>query len=311
MGRYAAIDIGTNSVLLLVAERRPDSTFEAVAEEAEITRLGRGVDAARRLSAQGMEDTLSVLVQFVQQARSLGANDIVISATSAARDAQNGAEFLKEAKERAGVEIEIISGELEAELAYSAAYAEFGRTRQGEALVVIDIGGGSTEFIYGAPGGAGAIAFHTSLDVGSVRLTERYVRSDPVAEAERRAIVADLQTAFAALPDAPRAARVVGVAGTVTTLYAVRHAVEPYDGAMVHGGALTLSELKGLSRQLCETPLAQRMKLPGLQPKRADVICAGALILEMALERLHASECLVSDRGVRWGLLARRFGASP
>jgi exopolyphosphatase/guanosine-5'-triphosphate,3'-diphosphate pyrophosphatase len=310
MVRYATIDIGTNSVLLLVAERKPDSTFQPVAEEAEITRLGRGVDATGRLSAEGMEDTLKVLVSFVRRARSMGAREVLVTATSAARDAANGDDFLQAAKERAEVEVEIISGELEAQLAYSAAYADFGRIPPGGPLVVIDIGGGSTEFIYGRPDGSPEISFHASLNVGSVRLTERFVQSDPVSEAERQRIAEEVRRAFGKLPHPPSGARAVGVAGTVTTLYAIRHAIEPYEAARVHGGTLSAVELKDLSRMLCGTPLAQRRRLPGLQPKRADVICAGALILEHALERLGMDRCLVSDRGVRWGLLMQRFGAT-
>ena len=300
--RYAAIDIGTNSVLLLVAERR-EGGFAAVAERAEITRLGRGVDRTGALSAEGMEATLRCLESFAGEARALGARQIAAIATSAARDASNGERFLEEARGRAGVAVEIISGDEEAELAFSAATADFGRGP----LVVVDIGGGSTEFIHGA---GGQVRFRKSFDVGSVRLTERFVTAHPVPEPERAAVRAHLRDAFAALPPPPAGARMVGIAGTVTTLYAVQHRVDPYDATSVHGHDLARAELSALAGALCGASLEERRRMPGLQPGRADVICAGALILEAAMDRLGAAACTVSDRGVRWGLIARRFGGA-
>ena len=180
MARYAAIDVGTNTVLLLVAEQTT-SGFSPVAERSAITRLGKGVDANRRLAPEAMERTLEALGRFAAEARSLGAVDVVVSATSAARDAQNGAEFLAAARARAGVDVEILSGDEEARLSYLAVATDFAAEAAGRELVAIDIGGGSTEFIFGTEH---SVRFHTSLNVGSVRLTERYLRSDPPAEEE-------------------------------------------------------------------------------------------------------------------------------
>ena len=307
MPRFATIDVGTNSVLLLVADRTAEGRFEAVLERAEITRLGRGVDQSRRLSPEGMEATLSVLTEYAQQARSLGAEAIAVSATSAARDAQNGAEFLADAKEQAGVTVEIISGEQEAQLSFASAHMDFGSAAAG-LLLVIDIGGGSTEFIYG--NSAGRVDFRHSYDVGSVRLTERFVRTDPLSPEERERITAHLRETFATLPPPPPAAELVGVAGTVTTLYALQNKIEPYDSARVHGGTLTALQLEQVVNQLCSLPLAERRALPGLQPKRADVIPAGGLILREAVRALKLDKVRVSDRGLRWGLMAHRFGAA-
>jgi len=306
MARFASIDIGTNSVLLLVAEKQPDGTFTPVIERAEITRLGRGVDKTRTLSPEGMAETLKAVIAFADEARHSGAQDIAVSATSAARDATNGKEFLDAAKKRARVTVEIISGELEAQLSFTSAYSDFARNTPDRPLVVLDIGGGSTEFIYGETDGK--VRFRHSFDVGSVRLTERFITGHPVPAAEREQLRKHLRDTFSALPPPPERFRLVGVAGTVTTLYSVLHAIDPYDSARVHGQSLPRAELTALATKLCDLPLEERRKLPGLQPKRADVICAGALILEAALERLNASECLVSDRGLRWGLLAHRFG---
>jgi exopolyphosphatase/guanosine-5'-triphosphate,3'-diphosphate pyrophosphatase len=265
------------------------------------------VDKSRRLSPEGMNATLQVLSDFATEARSLGAEAIAVSATSAARDAENGAEFRAAARSRAGVTVEIIPGELEAQLSFTAAYADFGRQARGP-LVVVDIGGGSTEFIYGDT--AGKVTFRHSFDVGSVRMTERYVRANPPSAEDRARVEAHLRETFSSLPPCPPGAQLVGIAGTVTTLFTVRHAIDPYDAQRVHGGTLSLAELDALVDTLCRKPLAERQKLPGLQPKRADVIPAGALILRECLRALRLDNCLVSDRGLRWGLLAHRFGAS-
>ena len=311
MTRYATIDIGTNSVLLLVAARQASGRFHAVAERAEITRLGRGVDRSGVLSPEGMEATLRCLEDFTGEARRLGALHIAVSATSAARDAQNGAQFLEAARQRAGVEVEIISGELEAQLSYSAVRADF-TDEPHRPLGVLDIGGGSTEVIYGGTGDEAArILFRRSFDVGSVRLTERYVTGHPIPPEDIRRLRTHLAGVFAELPDPPARLRLVGVAGTVTTLYAVQHGIDLYEANRVQGGRLALDEVRHLVERLSALSLEERLRLPGLQPARADIICAGGLILLSAMERLSAAECVVSDRGLRWGLLAHRFGEGP
>jgi exopolyphosphatase/guanosine-5'-triphosphate,3'-diphosphate pyrophosphatase len=253
-----------------------------------------------------MEATLEAVTAFANEARSLGAEGIAVSATSAARDAQNGSEFLEAAKARAGVTVEIISGEQEAQLSFASAHMDFGRDAPGP-LLVIDIGGGSTEFIYGNT--AGRMEFRHSFDVGSVRMTERHIRSDPPSAEERERITSFLRQTFSALPPPPPGAQLVGVAGTVTTIFTVYHRIDPYDATRVHGGTLTRAQLEQAVNTLCTLPLAERRTLPGLQPKRADVIPAGAIILLEALRALGVDQCRVSDRGLRWGLMAHRFGA--
>jgi exopolyphosphatase / guanosine-5'-triphosphate,3'-diphosphate pyrophosphatase len=308
MPRYATIDVGTNAVLLLVADRQPGGGFHAVRERTEITRLGRGVDQHRRLSPEGMEDTLQVLSAFASEARSLGAQALAVSATSAVRDAENGAEFLSIARRHAGVPVELLSGELEARLCFASATADFGRDASAP-LMVMDTGGGSTEIIFGDA--QGDVSFCRSFDVGSVRLSERYVTSDPMTAADRARVQAHLRETFSTLPPCPPGARLVGMSGTVTTLFAVQHALVPYDSERVHGGTLLRVQLEALADTLCGLPVAERRKLPGLQPKREDVIAAGCLILLEGLRALGLDRCLVSDRGLCWGLLAHRFGALP
>lgn len=290
--------------MLLVAERDESGRFVAVEEQAEITRLGRGVDQSRRLAPEAIEATLAVVERFVSTARGLGVSDLAISATSAARDASNGADFLSEAKRRTGVGIEIISGEEEARLSFASAFSDFG----GEGpLAVVDIGGGSTEVILGDQ--AGHITYRHSFDIGSVRLTERHVKADPPSESELTAIDSAVARELAALPRPPEGTRVVGIAGTVTTVFSVARRLEPYDARVVQGATLDRREIEGAIATLAAVPLAARRTLPGLQPKRADVIIAGALVLRGVLDALGANQVTVSDRGLRWGLLADRFGA--
>lgn len=308
MKRFATLDVGTNSVLLLVAEKGADGHLKAICEEATLTRLGKDVDRTGRFHPQALQDTLEAVEGFVARARQLGAHDIAISATSAARDAGNGAEFLDGVFRRCGVQPEILSGDEEAELSYLAAAADF--AGPGAPLVVIDIGGGSTEFIYGNPAaGPTAMGWHRSFDVGSVRLSERFSKEGEFPQEGIVQMRETLRATFSALPPPPHPCRVVGVAGTVTSLLAVEKAIVPYDAAQVHGQVLSLAQVRALAERLGQLPVRERQRLPGLHPKRADVLPAGAWILATALEALQVDRCTVSDRGLRWGLLRKRFGA--
>lgn len=304
MSRLAAVDVGTNSVLLLVAERGEDGVVRPVREEAEITRLGRGVDRSGVLSPEGLTATLEVLGRFADLARGAGARALVVTATSAARDARNGAEFLARARERTGATVEILTGDEEARLSYLAVAQDFSAEAGEAGLLAIDVGGGSTEFVHGR---GRTVLFRKSLDIGSVRLTERCVHSDPPTAAEQDAVRKAVHEALATLPPFPHEVRVVGVAGTVTSLFAVAHAIDPYDAARVHGGWLSLEDVGSVRARLCAVPLADRRRIPGLQPKRADVLPAGALLFETALRHLGAAGARVSDRGLRWGVLLDRW----
>ncbi len=308
--RVAAIDIGTNSVLLLVAEARAPEAggaglpgadeLVAIADRATVTRLGEGVDRSRALAPEAVERTLACLEQYADEARALGAERIDAVGTSAMRDAAGGEAFRGRARAVLGVEPRVISGDEEARLTFEGAL--LGLTLDGPAAV-FDVGGGSTEII--TAGGARAV----SLDVGSVRLTERHLREDPPAPVELEAVRAAARRALAAAPALALGERLVGVAGTVTSLAALSLGVAPYDGARVHGARLGRAELERLTRELAALPLAERRRLPALDPKRADVIVGGAVLVEEVVAWAHADELVVSDRGVRWGL-ARRLAAS-
>lgn len=300
--RFAAIDVGTNTVLLTVAERR-GTALAPLVERAEITRLGRGVDASGRLDPAGIRDTVAVLAAYAGEARALGAEIVACVATSAARDAGNGAEFFEAARRAAGLAPEVISGDEEARLVYSSAWRDFGGAGP---LAVLDVGGGSTEFTVGD---GPAPRARTSLQVGAVRLTERHVRGDPTTAAEvealRRAAREALQP-IATMAASLGQARLVGVAGTVTTLAAVEQALPTYDAERVHGATLTLASADALVTRLAALTVRERAGLPGMEPKRADVILAGAIVVVEALRTAGFDRLTVSDRGVRWGLLHDR-----
>jgi exopolyphosphatase / guanosine-5'-triphosphate,3'-diphosphate pyrophosphatase len=302
----AAIDIGTNTVLLLIAARdEATGAARPLLERATITRLGEGVDKTRQLAAPAVARTLECLRGYADDMRTHGVSRLAVVGTSALRDAAGGDAFLDEAGQILGERPRVIAGDEEAALTFRGALS--GLELSGD-LLVFDVGGGSTELIAGSVSPARAATSRVSLDIGSVRLFERHVQSDPPAPAELLAIEADVARELAtaaplALARSQRRPTLVGVAGTVTTLKAVELGLEPYDGARVHGAVLTLSVVEALCAKLASLPLAARQQLPGLSPKRADVIVAGTILVRELLRRANAAELLVSDRGVRFGLI--------
>ena len=291
----ATIDIGTNTTLLLVARSGP--AVEVLEERAEITRLGRGIGRQGALDGEAIARTLAALRDFAAVARRHGAR-IAAVGTEALRRASNAAAFLGPAAEILGTEIEVIDGEREAALTFRAVVASFPDLRAGP-LVVVDIGGGSTEIVLASDGD---VQFRTSLPLGSVRLTEAFVRHDPATAAEQEAIAQAIDTAIAAVPFARQAAPLVGVAGTVTSLAAMAQLLASYDPARVHGYRLSRRDLGGEIARLAAATQAERERMTGLDPRRADVILAGALILDRVAAAAGVDEVRVSDRGIRWGL---------
>jgi exopolyphosphatase/guanosine-5'-triphosphate,3'-diphosphate pyrophosphatase len=301
--KVAAIDIGTNSVLLLIAAvegARP----RPLLERATITRLGEGVDKTHTFAPAAVERNLACLRSYAEDLRAHGMPRLDVVGTSALRDAQGAQAFLDEAERILGVRPRVIAGDEEARLTFRGALS--GLDLAGR-LLVFDVGGGSTELIVGLATGAAPSEGRVSLDIGSVRLFERHVRSDPPAAHELARIEADIERELASAVPLARLGQaevtLVGVAGTVTTLKALELGLVPYDGARVHGAVLTLSSVEGLCAKLVSLPLVERKQLPGLEPKRADVIVAGALIVRDLLRRVGATQTIVSDRGVRFGLL--------
>ena len=336
---FATIDIGTNTTLLLVARVSGDGRqVQVLAERAEITRLGRGIGRGGELGAAGIDATLGALREYATLARAHGAHIAAIG-TEGLRRAPNAQVFLDAARAILGVAVEVIDGAREAALTFRAVVESFPGLAAGAApLVVVDIGGGSTELIVAAPrdraggGDAPAVAanagaardldirLRTSLPLGSVRLTERHIHSDPPQPdqlaATRAEIAARLATVSLGLevpatatvtptpqPPAPAEPTLIGVAGTVTSLAAMAQDLTTYDPAKVHGFRLDQQALDAQIARLVPSTQAQRQLMAGLDPRRADVILAGALILRALVTRTGATSVLVSDRGIRWGLL--------
>ena len=310
--RQATIDIGTNTTLLLVAERPAGADLTAVrvlSERAEITRLGRGIGKDGRLTAEGIQGTLRALEDYAAEARAAGA-PLAVVGTEGLRKAPNADEFLRPAAQILGTPVEVISGDREAELTFRAAVTSF-PALAALPLMVIDIGGGSTEVIISDRAG---VESRRSLPLGSVRLTERHVAHDPPAASEQAALLADLRAALAVLPATSASGaplRLVGTAGTVTTLAAMALELRDYDPDRVHGYELSAEKLAEQVLRLGKSTQGEREQMVGLDPRRADVIFAGANILAAFVERLGARSVLVNDRGIRWGLLFERLSQDP
>lgn len=302
--RVATIDIGTNTTLLLVADCSNDRV-RVLCERAEITRLGRGIGADGGLGQQGIERTLAALGDYAAIAIQHGASIHAIG-TEALRRAPNARDFLDPAARILGAPVEVIDGEREAALTFLAAVHSFPQETQGTA-VVIDIGGGSTEIIVAQ---SGHVEFRRSLPLGSVRLTEKFVHSDPATSAEVAAVVAEVDSLLTTVPFPAEPATLIGTAGTVTTMAAMALHLQSYDPARVHGYCLRRPELERQIDRLRTSTRADRDTMAGLDPKRADVILAGACILDRIALTAYADEILVSDRGIRWGLLIERVEAT-
>ena len=300
----ATIDVGTNTTLLLVARADASGAVTVLDERAEITRLGRGLDDAGHgvagLRAESIARTLDVLRGYAELARGRGARVIAVG-TEALRRAPNGADFLRPAAEILGVPVEVIDGAREAALTFRATAASFPDEARAGALVVVDLGGGSTEIIVSD---RGAVKWSTSLPIGSVRLTEKHVRQDPPSAAERDAIAREVDAALAPVPwPAAATTTLVGVAGTVTSLAAMALGLATYDPTQVHGYRLGRGALGHERERLGTKTQAERERIVGLDPRRADVILAGAIILERIMIAAGVTAVRVSDRGIRWGLL--------
>jgi exopolyphosphatase/guanosine-5'-triphosphate,3'-diphosphate pyrophosphatase len=298
----ATIDIGTNTTLLLVAKvdstDPSEPTVEVLEERAEITRLGRGIGRQGALDAEAIARTLAVLREFAAAAHRHGARVAAVG-TEALRRAANAAAFLGPAAEILGTEVEVIDGEREAALTFRAVVASFPEARVGD-LAFFFNGGGSTEIVLASDGEVG---FRTSLPLGSVRMTEAFIHHDPPTSAERTSIADAVDAAITAVPFAGKPPMLVGVAGTVTSLAAMSLELASYDPTRVHGHRLPRAELGRELARLGAATQAQREQMIGLDPRRADVIYGGAVILDRIAAAAGVAEVRVSDRGIRWGLL--------
>jgi exopolyphosphatase / guanosine-5'-triphosphate,3'-diphosphate pyrophosphatase len=304
--RFAAIDIGTNTILLLVAEIPLNGAFSVLEDLAEITRLGEGVDRTRRIGPKGEERSLAVLKGYLRRCEDLGVGEIAAVGTSALRDARNAEIFKARLRRELGLELRILSGEEEAHYCYLA--VRHGLRLETRDILVADVGGGSTELIWGR---GGKLSRSASLDIGSVRLTERFQLSDPVRQEEVARLVTaideELKLSLTSWRSEKPSPAIVGIAGTFTTLAAIEKRLKRYSHSEVHGSRLSRAEVQRQISLFKAKTVAERMEIPGLEPKRADVILAGALLIDRVMAFFAAEQVIVSDQGVRYGLLHERL----
>ncbi|MCA2215660.1 Ppx/GppA phosphatase family protein [Jidongwangia harbinensis] len=295
--RVAAIDCGTNSIRLLIADVSGNRLTD-VARRMEIVRLGAGVDRTGRLAPEAIERTRTALLGYAAEIAELGIERVRMCATSASRDASNAAEFSGMVRAVLGVDPEVISGDAEARLSFTGAV----RGLDGEPpYLVVDIGGGSTEFVTGGSEVTAAI----SMDIGCVRMTERHLRSDPPTAAEiaaaERDITAAVDAALAAVPGRA-AATLVGLAGSVTTVAALALDLPGYDARRIHHARVGYDAVAKVTADLLAAPVAERRELPVMHPGRADVIGAGALILRTVMERAGQDTVVASEHDILDGI---------
>lgn len=295
--RVAAIDCGTNSIRLLIADVVGDRLTD-VARRMEIVRLGEGVDRTGMLAPAAIERTRQALLGYAAEIAELGIERVRMCATSASRDASNAADFRDMVTSVLGVEPEVITGDAEARLSFTGAVR--GLDAAGPYLVV-DIGGGSTEFVTGGTDVTGAI----SMDIGCVRMTERHLRSDPPAAAEiaaaERDVTAAVDAALAAVPGRS-AGTLVGLAGSVTTVTALAQGLPGYDPARIHHARIGYDDVAKVTADLLAAPVERRRALPVMHPGRADVIGAGALILRIVMERSGHDSVVASEHDILDGI---------
>jgi exopolyphosphatase/guanosine-5'-triphosphate,3'-diphosphate pyrophosphatase len=291
----AAIDIGSNSARLLIA----DSSGRELARPMRITRLGQGVDVTGRLDEGAMARTLLVLDEYGAECRRHGVSRLRATATSAARDADNSRAFFDAAEQALGVRPELLSGDEEARLSFLGATS--GLPPEDAPFLVIDIGGGSTELALGTSAPEQLV----SLQLGCRRMSERHLRSDPPSEAELEACARDVEAVLATVTgvDVRRARRVVGLAGTVTAISALQLSLFSYDASLTHHSALSLLQVEQSFHELSRAPLQERRRLLA-EPERADVIVGGAVVLLTLMRHFHLPELLVSEHDILDGLVA-------
>ncbi len=306
--RVAIIDIGTNSTRLLVAEVA-ESRVAELERISTVTRLGRGVDHSGQLSDEAIEETCEVIGAYLEVIRGAGVKSPLVVATSAVRDASNGDAFAAELRERFALDLLVLSGDQEARMTYRGAIS--GRDEE-ETLLVVDIGGGSTEMVVGR---GVEPTFHTSLQAGVVRHTERLLTSDPPAAEDLESLAGDIHRLIAEALDGenlPGIDRAVGVAGTPSSLAAMDLELEPYDSAAVEGHVVELPTIQTWLSRLASIPLEERKQVVGLHPDRARPIVAGLVILIEVMRAFDLERIEVSEHDLLYGLaLTTVRGESP
>lgn len=305
----AVVDIGTNSTRLLVADvAREDGALQELERRSRVTRLGDGVDASGALAEEAMARVFDTLAEYRELIDRHGCEANLAVLTSAVRDAANGKQFADRVRSQYQLDARVLSGEDEAQLTFLGAMSGRARGQVAEPTVVIDIGGGSTEFVVGHDHEAG---FHTSLAAGVVRMSERHIHSDPPAPQELQELAREVRETFrAGLPADVRASvrQAIAVAGTATSAASIDQELDPYDAEKVHGYRLRLATVELLLARLADIDEAQRREVVGLDPARAPTIVAGMILLGEAMKAFELEELEVSDHDILYGGALRLAG---
>ena len=301
--RYAVVDAGTNSIKFHIAERASDGGWRTVVDRAEMTRLGEGLENTGEIDPAATERAATAIAAMVDEAKRHRVRAIAAVGTAGLRLARNSAAVLEAIRARTGVSIEVISGEEEGRLAYLAVKQGLGLPEG--SLVVFDTGGGSSQFTFGA---AERVDERFSIPVGAVRYTERFKLAGVVSPTVLRDALAAIAADMSRIDGRPAPDALVALGGAITNIAAVKHALASYDPDVVQGTVLDRAEIDRQIELYRSRDAAQRRTIVGLQPKRADVILAGACIVRTVMEKLRQDSLRVSDRGLRHGLLVERFG---
>lgn len=303
--RIATIDLGTNTILMLVADVSADGSLSVVRDEQVIARLGKGVDSHRRITPETFTRALGFLERYKSIAESCKVDTIIAGGTSALRDAANSEDFIDFIRQKLGIEIEVLSGHKEAELTYQGAVSEFLIEEDGQSFAVLDIGGGSTELTTGV---GSSLVTKESLDLGCVRLTERHLKMSPPRESDLDEAAVEVMSWTGKLHRLPPQTKLLGVAGTVTTLAAMELGLRSYDPKLVSGHYISKETIHRIADRVRRMTVAEMLlEYPQIQEGRADIIFAGMMILRECLEQLGSEGIVASDRGLRFGMALHDF----
>lgn len=300
--KAAVLDIGTNAIKFLIAEKSANGDWETVLDTSQVTRLGQGLHSSGVLSTAAMERSIAAIQKFLALAREQRVDQILAVGTMALRSAANAQDFVERLYREADLKIQIIDGEEEARLSWLAVISSLPIPKS--QWLIFDVGGGSTEFILSRDR---QLVSKISLNVGVVRLTEQILISDPVTDEEVQLADRYIRDAFQAISWSGPIAALVGVGATMTTLGAMRHQLRHYHANLIHGLQLSYDEVNTLLSALKSKTIAERKQMPGLPADRADVILAGGMIVSAIMEQMQSESVIISDRGVRHGLLIDRF----
>lgn len=309
--RNLVIDVGTNSVHILICDvSARGQRYNVVVDDRKITRLGHGLALTNELQEEAMARTCAALQEFAARAQRLGVERVVAAGTSALRKANNAIDFVRRVENQCGIKIEIISGETEARCAFLSIRSDtYFSHLSGDRVMVIDIGGGSTEIIVGRR----EIDNFASVNLGAVYLTETFLASDPPTANELKALYSFLENTWSTQPVATakyhKPLALTGIGGTIVNLASMKLGLSRHNPRLLHGETLNVTEIENQIRQLCSVPLTERVQIPGLEAKRADIITAGAAILRSILKHVGASRIRVSTHGLRYGIMYDRFGS--